>query len=107
MDATLHAEPIHYLLAYAGMTIHVLLRIAELRKEDKFSVVKYVKKNIFSLIASVITIPVLIIMATDPAVRETLPLNYITAVLAGWQTDSTFKSLMGMYSKKKPTKPEN
>lgn len=50
--------------------------------------------------ASVLTIPVLLIMATDPAVGEMLPLNYVTATLIGWQTNSTFKDLMAVYKKK-------
>lgn len=103
VDATDHVEAMHFILAYAGMIIHVLLKLGELRKTPEFSLRKYVKTHIFSMIASIITIPVLLIMATEPAVAEMLPLNYVTAVLAGWQTDSTFKALMGMYSKKKPT----
>lgn len=100
VDATTHVALMHFLLAYAGMTIHVLLKLGELRKSPDFSFKNYVKKHIFSMSASVLTIPVLLIMATDPAVGEMLPLNYVTATLIGWQTNSTFKALMAMYQKK-------
>ncbi len=100
VDATTHVAVMHFLLAYAGMTIHVLLKLGELRKSPDFSFMGYVQKHIFSMVASIITIPVLLIMATDPAVGEMLPLNYVTATLIGWQTNSTFKALMAMYQRK-------
>jgi hypothetical protein len=105
VDVTLHVTAMHFILAYAGMIIHVLLKLGELRKSPEFSLKGYVKKHIFSMIASVITIPVLLIMACEPAVAEMLPLNYITATLIGWQTNSTFKALMGMYGKKSNNTP--
>jgi len=100
VDVTLHLIPMHFILAYAGMLIHVLLKVGELRKDPDFTVKGYIKKHIFSMVASLITIPVLLVMACEPAVAEMLPLNFITATLIGWQTNSTFKALMGMYSKK-------
>ena len=39
-------------------------------------------------------------MATDESLKDVLPLNNVTATLAGWQTNSVFKALMGMYKPK-------
>ena len=95
---------LHLLLAYGGMAIHILMKLAELTKEsdpaNKFSIKDYIKKYKFNMLASFLMIPLLLIMATDTSLIDFLPLNNVTAVLAGWQTNSTFKALMGIYSKR-------
>ena len=90
-------DPIHWVLAYAGMFIHILLKVADLNQTPDFSIKSHVKKNIYTIIASLIMIPVLLIVLTDTSLKEVLPINKVTAVLAGYQTQSIFKSLMNMY----------
>lgn len=90
----------HLLLAYAGMTIHILFKLAKISKRKGFSFKRFVKENFFSMAATFLSIPVILLMATDPVVSEILPINNVTAVLAGWQTNSTFKNLMGLFEKK-------
>jgi hypothetical protein len=90
----------HLILAYSGMFIHVLFKLAKISKRKGFSFKVFVKDNIFSMAATCLSIPVILMMATDPVVNEILPINNVTAVLAGWQTNSTFKNLMGLFEKK-------
>jgi hypothetical protein len=91
---------LHLLLAYSGMVIHVLMKLGELDKGSGFDFKGFIKKNKWQMIATFLMIPVLLLMATDTTMSEVLPLNNVTAVLAGWQTNSTFKALMGIYTSK-------
>lgn len=92
---------LHYLLAYAGMLLHFLMKLAEVFNHPAFSMRYFIKANIIPLIISIIGIPVLLIVATDSAIKDILPINYVTAVLAGWQTQSVFKTLFAFYGNKK------
>jgi len=97
----IHIAPLHLILAYVGMFLHVLTKLQELKQADQvFDLSEYVKKNIFSLIASLVMIPVILILSADTAMKEFLPINNFTAVLAGWQTQSIFKTLMSFAGKK-------
>jgi hypothetical protein len=99
-DLISQISPQHLILAYAGMILHILMKLSELSKTPDFTVGSYIKKNIFTMIATFIMIPVLLIMAKDEAIKDTLPINNVTAVLAGWQTNSLFKTVMGLFGKK-------
>ncbi len=88
-------------LAYAGVLLHILTRLAELKKAKKNTSIKaYCKDNIYTIIATAIMTPLLLIMATDSSIKELLPINNVTAVLAGWQTQSVFRSIMALAKKK-------
>lgn len=90
-------HPTFLLLAYAGLLINILMELAKLNKADGNVRLKdYLSEQKYNLIASVIMIPVLLIVAGDTSLKEILPLNYVTAVLCGWQTDATFKALMAL-----------
>lgn len=52
-------------------------------------------------------IPVLLILSYDTSLKDILPINNLTAVLAGWQTQSIFKSLMLFAGKKIIKNEEN
>ena len=84
----------HLLLACGGMAIHVLLKLAALSYKE------YFKKYKFNMLASLLMIPLLLLMVTDTSLSDVMPLNNVTAVLAGYQTNSVFKALMGIYTKK-------
>lgn len=99
---------IHVLLAYGAMIIHIFLKTAALQDNKPFSVKilkTYIIHNLYTILATLIMIPVLLTIATDPSIKTILPLNYVTAALAGWQTNSTFIGVMEIYSHrlKKPT----
>lgn len=94
-------DPIHFLLAYAGMIVHILSKMDLLSGAKEFSLKAHVKKNIYSILASLIMIPILLIMATDASIKELLPINKVTAVIAGAQTQSIFNSLLNVYAKKR------
>lgn len=100
----LHIEglnALHFILAYAGMIIYILAKLAEVFPKDEFNGRKFLKENIITTIISIIGIPVLLVIATDPSVKEFLPINNVTAVLCGWQTQSLFKSVFSMVSNRR------
>lgn len=88
---------IHWILAYAGMSIHILLKVADLNQTPDFKLKTHIKQNIYTIVASLIMIPVTLIVLTDSSLKDILPINKVTSVLAGYQTQSFFKSLMSMY----------
>lgn len=93
-------ELTHWLLAFSGALIHSLLKVAELQREGKYNVLDYIKGNYITIIAVAIMIPTLLIVVTDTSLSELLPINYVTALLAGYQTQSFFKSLISIGGKK-------
>lgn len=93
----LNIDIIHWLLAYAGMAIHILLKVADLNQTPDFSIRSHIRKNIYTIMASVIMIPVLLIVLSDDSLKDILPINKVTAVLAGYQTQSLFRSIMNMF----------
>jgi hypothetical protein len=101
----IHINPLHIILAYVGMLIHVLVKLQELKQQNSFVLTEYIKKNIYSFIASLIMIPVILILSSDTSLKDFLPINNLTAVLAGCQTQSIFKSLM-LFAEKKTSKNE-
>ena len=88
---------IHWLLAYAGMSIHILLKVADLNQTPDLKLKSHIQKNIYTIVASLIMIPVILIVLTDSSLKDIFPINKATSVLAGYQTQSLFKSLMNMY----------
>lgn len=94
-------EPLHFILAYAGLLLNLLMKMGEEYPMPDFSFRSFLKRYIFSMLFSVIAIPVLLIVATDTSISEFLPINYVTAVLAGWQTQSIFKSTFTMVTNRR------
>lgn len=90
-------DPVHFLLAYAGMLISLLGRLAKVFNRPEFTAKIFFRTNIIPTLISIIGIPVLLIIATDPIVKSTLPINYLTAMLVGLQTQSFFKTLFSIY----------
>lgn len=93
--------PLHWILAYLGLAVNVLVKMAETPGGllDGFT-----KKDVLLTIASFLAIPAILIVCTDTIVKEALPINYVTAFLAGYQTQSFLKTLStlgGKYSAKK------
>ena len=80
---------IHWLLAYTGLAVQLLMKLAE-TPGPLFS--DFTKKEILVLLASGISIPAILIVCTDTSMRDILPINYVTAFLAGYQTQSFLRS---------------
>jgi len=93
-------EPLHWLIAYAGLAVHVLLKMAEAPGSlfESFS-----KRDVLTTVASAIAIPAILIVCTDTALKEILPINYVTAFLTGYQTQSLLRTV-GSISDKYKTK---
>lgn len=89
-------EPLHFILAYAGLVLNLLMKLGEEYPLLDFTAKTFLRKYFISILFSVIAIPVLLIVATDTSIHEFLPVNYVTAVLAGWQTQAIFKSTFNM-----------
>lgn len=92
---------IHIALAYAGMIIHLLIKLERATKKQDFSFKTYFKTIAIPTVINIIAIPVLLIMMGDSSLTEILPINNVTSVLAGYQTQSIFKSLMDRTNFKK------
>lgn len=85
-----HFNTIHLLLAYGGLIVHSLLKLAENSCTflDCFN-----KKEFLVLIASAIAIPIILIICSDTSMKDILPINHVTAFLAGYQTQSILRSI--------------
>lgn len=94
-------EPLHFILAYAGLALSLTMKMGEEYPTTDFSFKGFFKKYIISIIFSLIAIPVILVMATDTSMHEFLPINYVTAVLAGWQTQAIFKSTFTMVANRR------
>lgn len=91
----------HYFLAYSGLVLYVLMKLAEVFPLADFNYKKFIRENVITTIISIIGIPILLIIATDTSLKDILPINYVTAVLCGWQTQSLFKSVFSLYSNRR------
>lgn len=92
-------ESIHWALAFAGMAIYILLKVQEKSKEKDYKFGNYFKDHLASTIATLIMIPVLLLILSENF-SDTLPINNVTATLVGYQTNSIFKTVMGATKKK-------
>jgi hypothetical protein len=92
-------DPILWLIAVGGAAIHIMMKVAEI--PENTSILKgFSRKDKFVTIASFIAIPVIMIIMTDTSLKELLPLNYITAFLTGYQTQSMLRTLTNIFGKK-------
>lgn len=94
-------ESIHFALGYAGLLLNLLMKMGEEYPTPDFTFRAFFKRNLFSILFSLVAIPVLLIVATDTSIHEFLPINKVTAVLAGWQTQSLFKSTFTMVANRR------
>lgn len=102
----IHLEGItllHWLLAFAGLMLHLLMKLEKARKLPGFTFGKFFSENIISSICSALIIPICMIVCNDPAVATMVPITNATALLVGYQSRSFFKAIMDMAKKKKPT----
>ena len=101
MDLLFGIDPMHLIIAFAGMIIHMFMRLAEISNSTGFNIIAYTKKNKYSIISTVIGIPFLLILLKDNAwMSEHFPLNNATAALVGWQSQSIIRAVMSIGSNK-------
>jgi methyltransferase-like protein len=92
--------PLHWLIAYATVLIYILMTIQELKDKDaNYKFGSYLKKYWASTLATAIMLPIILLIAAENF-SDILPINNVTAALAGWNTNSFFKKIMGAASKK-------
>jgi len=84
---------LHWVLAYLGLAIHQLLKMASQRGPLSNS---FKRHDILVLLASSISIPAILILCTDTSLAELLPINYVTAFLAGYQTQSFLRTISAL-----------
>jgi hypothetical protein len=58
------------------------------------------RKNFFTFLSSVILVPIILIICTDYPMKDVLPINYVTAFLTGYQTQSMVRSISNLSRKK-------
>lgn len=91
---------LHWVIAYTTAIIYVLLKISELKTQNpNYQFGDYLKKHWASTIATALMLPVILLIAAED-LPDILPINNITAALAGWQTNSLFKTVMGAAANK-------
>lgn len=91
--------PLHWILAFAGAFIYVLLKIQEMNADKNYKFGDYLKKHWASTIATIIMIPVSLLILSENF-PDILPINNMTATLVGYQTNSMFKTIMGAVASK-------
>jgi len=91
-----HLDPMYLILAYSGLLINILLKLAELPGKlfEGFT-----KKDWIVTLASSISIPVILVICTDTSLNELLPINFITAFLSGYQTQALLATITSLGNK--------
>lgn len=89
------------LLAYGGLLLHIILKLAELPGK-LFSGID--KKMILVTVASAIAIPIILVICSDTSMKDILPINHVTAFLSGHQTQSILRSISSIGGKLKKNK---
>jgi hypothetical protein len=90
---------LQWALAYAGSFIYIMVKIQELNDLDTFEIGKYVKKFWASTLATAAMIPVCMLILHENF-ADLLPVNNLTSVLVGYQTNQVFKSFMNIGGKR-------
>lgn len=98
-----NVETSFFFIAYGGLLIHIILKLAEL-PGSLFS--GFTKKDLLVTIASAISIPIILIICTDTSIKDLLPINYVTSFLVGYQTQSFLKTISSIGGKIKTKNDE-
>lgn len=84
---------LHWALAYTGLLVHILMKIGNMKGKIW---INFSRKFVTSTIASFLLIPVILLVCTDTGMKELLPINYLTAFLAGYQTQSLMANIVSL-----------
>ena len=96
---------LQWLLAYAGAFIYVMIKIQEISNIKGYQVGTYVKRHWASTVATLVMIPVCMLILNEN-LTDRLPINNLTSVLVGYQTNQVFRSMMSIGGKKFNIKTE-
>lgn len=89
-------DPLHWILAYLGFGVKIIMEMAE---TPGSLLSGFNKKDVLTAIASTIAIPAILIVCSDTSLKDILPINYVTAFLAGYQTQALLRSLSAISGK--------
>jgi len=93
-------DSLHFILAYAGMLIHLLIKLDKARQRHDYCGRVFLHKMVVPTLINIIAIPVLLVTIADTSLQEFLPINHVTALLCGYQTQSIFKLITDKYANK-------
>lgn len=89
-------ESTYWFLAYSGVLIHFMVKWMESKRPLEV----FWQRDVFvPMIISGMSIPVILILLTEPFVASVLPLNKLTAFIAGYQTQSVLKSFVTIFNR--------
>ena len=92
----MNIDPMFLILGYAGMTIYVLTRLEKARRQEGFVFKNWIKDNFLTIIISFILVPIMLLVCTDTSLKDILPINKVTAFLAGYQTKDILNTLLNV-----------
>lgn len=84
---------LHWALAYTGLLVHLLMKVGNMKGNLW---INFSRKFVTSTIASFLLIPAILLICTDTGMKELLPINYLTAFLAGYQTQSLMANIVSL-----------
>lgn len=87
---------LHWALAYTGLLVHIFMKIANMRGTLRNSITR---KFVMTTVASFLLIPAILLICTDTSMKDLLPINYMTAFLAGYQTQSLVLNITAFSTK--------
>lgn len=88
----------HWFLAYASLLGKIFLDMSRVDGPVKEV---FNTKNIFRTLASIIFVPVLMILCTSTELKTMLPINHLTAFFVGFQTEALLYIVSKMGKTKK------
>lgn len=86
---------IQWFIAFSAMLV-TFLRNLNVAKDstNKFSIKAYFKAKWINMLSTAILLPIILLVCADPILSDILPINNVTAFLAGYQTDSLCDSIV-------------
>lgn len=79
---------VEWFIAFSAMLVTFLKNLNVAKEDNKFSIKAYFKAKWVSMLATAILLPTVLLVCTDPTMSDILPINKVTAFLAGLQVDS-------------------
>jgi hypothetical protein len=90
---------LHFLIAYSGLVLHVLIKMQKAKSKGNFKMVIFFDTNWLPTLINLIAIPIILLVITDTSLQDILPINHVTALLVGYQTQSMLKTITDIYQK--------
>jgi accessory gene regulator protein AgrB len=90
----------YLVLAYTGMLVHTLFKFGPIDEHPILHLSEHFKKRFYVIIATILSIPVLMIILSNEYLQTLFPLNYATSIILGAQAQSIFKKVMPVFTAK-------